>query len=229
MQAVFAILTIAIIFAAAFWILRLALRSKIPINVRRAVGAGLILAGIILIYFRISGLAYFLIFTGSALALGRGLRATNPSPERKSQVRSSHLEMSLDHDTGDMDGTILSGDFAGRVLSELNLDELFQLKSSLQDDVESVTLLETYLDFAHSNWREHAGAGTHKTQNEHPISGGFSRQEAYHILGLKPGASENEIRDAYHRLIKRVHPDRGGTAALAAQINEAKDRLLGDR
>ncbi|MGR3292029.1 MAG: hypothetical protein ACU0C9_12660, partial [Paracoccaceae bacterium] len=96
MQAVFAILTIAIIFAAAFWILRLALRSKIPINVRRAVGAGLILAGIILIYFRISGLAYFLIFTGSALALGRGLRATNPSPERKSQVRSSHLEMSLD-------------------------------------------------------------------------------------------------------------------------------------
>lgn len=37
------------------------------------------------------------------------------------------------------------------------------------------------------------------------------------------------IREAYHRLIKRVHPDSGGSAALTAQITEARNRLLGDQ
>lgn len=229
MQALLSILAFVIFFAAVIWILQFALRSKIPKNTRRVLAAGFIIAGIVLIIFRISGLAYFSIFTGLALALGREVRSKRPSPERKSQVRSDHLEMRLDHGTGNMDGRILSGSFEGRMLSELGLDELFQLKSSLRDDVESVALLETYLDFSHSNWREYADAGTDEAQNGTPVSGGLGRDEAYRILGLKPGASENEIRDAYHRLIKRVHPDRGGTAALAAQINEARDQLLGDR
>ena len=149
MQALISILLFAIFFAAVTWILQIALQSKIPKNIRRALGAGFIIAGIVLIIFRISGLAYFLIFTGLALALGREVRSKKPSPERKSQVRSDHLEMRLDHDTGNMDGTILSGSFEGRRLSELGLDELFQLISSLRDDVESVALLDTYLDFAH--------------------------------------------------------------------------------
>ena len=55
----------------------------------------------------------------------------------------------------------------------------------------------------------------------------MGRDEAYQVLGLKLDAGEAEIREAYQRLMKRVHPDRGGSAALAAQINEAKDRLLG--
>jgi curved DNA-binding protein CbpA len=57
----------------------------------------------------------------------------------------------------------------------------------------------------------------------------MSREDAYRVLGLKPGASEAAIKEAYHRLIASVHPDRGGSSFLAAQVNRAKDVLLGGK
>jgi predicted lipid-binding transport protein (Tim44 family) len=51
--------------------------------------------------------------------------------------------------------------------------------------------------------------------------------EARQILGVEPGASREEINAAYMRLIRMAHPDKGGTAGLAAQLNAARDRLLG--
>lgn len=57
-------------------------------------------------------------------------------------------------------------------------------------------------------------------------SGRMSVAEARRILGVEEGASRAEIQAAYTRLMRMAHPDKGGTAGLAAQLNAARDRLL---
>jgi hypothetical protein len=49
------------------------------------------------------------------------------------------------------------------------------------------------------------------------------------LLGVAPDADADTIRAAHRRLIASVHPDKGGTEALAAQINAARDLLLRDQ
>jgi hypothetical protein len=54
----------------------------------------------------------------------------------------------------------------------------------------------------------------------------MSRGEALEVLGLEPGADEAEIRAAHKRLLRLVHPDRGGSAYLARRVYQARDTLL---
>ena len=57
----------------------------------------------------------------------------------------------------------------------------------------------------------------------------LSLAEARSVLGVTAEATEAEIRSAYARLMRMAHPDHGGTNGLAAQLNAARDRLLGER
>jgi hypothetical protein len=155
-------------------------------------------------------------------------RPTARSRPRTSTVSTALLEVELDHATGDVRGRVVGGPFAGRQLDALRGADLGMLWRSIDPrDRESRSLLEAYLDRRLPGWREDfqrdAGAG----QRGAARAGAMSEEEAYETLGLRPGATEAEIRAAHRNLMKRVHPDMGGTAALAAKINEAKERLLG--
>jgi DnaJ homolog subfamily C member 19 len=64
--------------------------------------------------------------------------------------------------------------------------------------------------------------------NVAPRSGPMTRDQALAILGLKADASAEDIKLTHRRLMKDLHPDKGGSDFLASQINAAKDRLLQD-
>ena len=153
----------------------------------------------------------------------------NKSAGQKSRVRTRTIEMELDHDTGDMDGRVIRGEFSSRLLSSMDQGELIQLWSDCQaSDTQAAQLLEAYLDRSFPDWRAGAGAqakGSGETRGR--SEGPMSIDEAYEILGLQPGASKADIRRAHRLLMKKMHPDQGGSNYLAAKINEAKDLLLG--
>jgi len=150
-----------------------------------------------------------------------------PSSGNRSEVASSWFRMSLDHDTGAMDGMVLQGPRRGRQLSSLSLADLMAMLPDVRvDDPESAALLEAYLDRTYPDWRADDGAAADEAPRAAP-SGAMTRDEAYRILGLEPGAPEDQVRDAYKRLMKKMHPDQGGSSYLAAKINQAKELLLG--
>ncbi len=152
--------------------------------------------------------------------------AAKKSGKRRSMVRSAALEMELDHQTGKMTGRVLAGTFEGRDLDTLDAPALERLAFEIAADPESRSLLEVYLDRRMPGWREHVKAEAAAGRRRPTDTGAMSEEEAYQILGLPKGAGEPEIRAAHRRLMKKVHPDSGGSNFLAARINEAKDRLL---
>jgi DnaJ homolog subfamily C member 19 len=72
-----------------------------------------------------------------------------------------------------------------------------------------------------------SGPGASTAQPPPNRSGTMTRDEAYQVLGLRPGASKADIRAAHRRLMRGAHPDAGGSDWLASRVNEARDILLG--
>jgi hypothetical protein len=155
-------------------------------------------------------------------------RMAGASGGQASTVNTRFLRMSLDHETGELDGEVIEGRFAGRRLGELALPELIELlRQCWIEGQQSTQVLEAYLDRVHQNWRTRAGEEFSGQGARSGGDGQMTRQEAYEVLGLQPGAGEVEIKAAYHRIIAALHPDKGGSNFLAAKVNQAKDLLLG--
>jgi DnaJ-class molecular chaperone len=119
---------------------------------------------------------------------------------------------------------VLQGRFAGRVLPEFTnaerMDFLAELRSN---DAQGAQLFEAYLDRAFPGWS--AGRGDSGPRPS-AASRGMTVDEAYLVLGLSRAATREDVHTAHRNLMKRFHPDQGGSTYLASQVNEAKDVLL---
>lgn len=152
---------------------------------------------------------------------------SSPGSGRRTEARTAFLAAWIDHDSGDVGGTVLAGRFAGRTLDGLGDGELLDLHEECSSDADTRRVLESYLDRRlGADWRNARQPPPHGSS-----PGGartdMTREEALAVLGLAEGASAEDIKAAHRRLIQRMHPDVGGTADLAARINRAKDVLLG--
>jgi hypothetical protein len=155
---------------------------------------------------------------------GLGAR-TQKSTGQVSRVRSAFVEMELDHDTGAMHGRILAGRHEGASLDALDVATLAGFLPDI--DEESRALLMAYLDRREPLWRENTHADATASSSRRGWSTGkMTEEEAYQVLGVQPGASAKDIGLAHRSLMKKLHPDQGGSTYLAARVNEAKDVLL---
>lgn len=222
--------------ALVWWLSQLYARAN-PRAVARAlkiIGGVAALGGAAVMLFRgridmallLGGVAAWLL-GWSRFSLPRFGGRTAPSPGRISRVRSALVEMILDHDTGEMSGEVLAGPFAGRPLDSLAQQDLaLLLRECLVSDPDGARLLEAYLDRRFAGWREHAERDGDAGARTQPHPSTMSEQEAYEILGLQPGAGADDIRHAHRMLMKKLHPDQGGSTYLAARVNAAKEILL---
>jgi len=191
----------------------------------------------------------FLPWVSRLRMLGRFMKASRgPSKGRQSEVKTRFVIMRLDHDTGDMDGEVLEGPFAGQFLSNLSRDDAILMWRSAASDPQSASVLEAYLDRVYGDDWDRSGAGprggasTSGRETGGGSSGWGSRRsqagprgqeggpmnvdEAYRILGLDTSATEAEIKRCHKELMKKIHPDHGGSDYLASKINQAKELLL---
>lgn len=206
--------------------------AALAYRIRRMTGYAL---AVMAFLFFVSGRIALAVPLAAAAALLLGWRAgaggasPNPSPGNTSQVETDWLSMTLDHTSGGLDGTVKRGTFTGKRLGELTRDQVIELLLECRTtDAQSAALLETYLDRVHgADWRGTAEQSEQEAVRPPPRDGRMTREEALQMLGLNPGATEAQIKQAHHRLMMKVHPDQGGSDYLAAKLNEAKDLLLG--
>ena len=148
---------------------------------------------------------------------------SNRGSGKGSVITTLLLKMSLDHDSGEIYGEITGGEFKGRELDQLNVEELALFyKQCQQQDTEAVRLLETYIQRnRQEEWEQLAKNSQTAASNTE-----LTIEEAWEILGLRPGSSKEDILLAHKRMMMRVHPDKGGSNYLASKINQAKELLL---
>jgi hypothetical protein len=163
---------------------------------------------------------------GNPFATMMGAAGWGGAKPRDSVARSASIEMRLDRESGRMSGRVTAGPFAGRALDQMTRTECLDVHRYCRgDDPDGAALLEAYLDRRFPAWREAQQSDADARPGG--WDGALTRDQAYEILGLTKGAGREEIVAAHRGLMKKLHPDHGGSTALAARVNQAKDVLLG--
>jgi hypothetical protein len=227
---VFGVIALLLVLAALGWFPR-ANTAAVARNVKLSAGI-VALGGALVMLFR-GGLSLALPLGALGIWLIWGQKGSRwqwpaggqSSSSRVSKVVTDHLEMELDHDTGEMRGRVLKGFFANRQIQSLRPVELAHLWQDCRFvDPQSAQLVEAYLDRIHPSWRD--DMARQDAESPKGPDGKMTREEALEILGLTTAATEDDIRHAHRDLMLKVHPDRGGSTYLAAKINEAKNVAL---
>lgn len=146
------------------------------------------------------------------------------SSNSSSKLRTLFLAMELNHQTGDMAGEVLNGRFAGRKLDELDAAQVAELFRECIKDSDSRQVLQAYIERMHPEWEGNDLYREGAQQDEGADE--MSRPLAMEILGLSDDATHDEIVSAHRALMRKMHPDRGGSDYLAKKINLAKEFLL---
>ena len=158
---------------------------------------------------------------------GLGGGKAQRKPGGRSRIVSRFIEMELDLDSGAMRGRIVAGRLAGRDLDACGPADLAALHREAAADPDSRSLLEAYLDRRAPGWREDSQEDAATGTREGRRTNAMTQEEAYQVLGVQPGADAEAIRRAHRSLMKKLHPDQGGSTYLATRVNEARDLLLG--
>lgn len=233
------IITLLLLPVAVWLILRWVIRAEPKRILRILRWLGLALAAVLVVFATLTGrlpvvlaVAAFLLPLISRWRVLRNILKTARGPTRSqsSEVRTRFVLMRLDHDTGDMDGTVCDGPHSGRELSSLSFEDALEVyQAARAADPQSAQVLQAYLERMRGEaWQAHMSAGGGGSRDSGPASGGgpMSRAEARAILGVDRNAGPDAIKQAHRRLMKQAHPDHGGSDYLAARINEAKEVLL---
>ena len=195
-----------------------------------------LLAGLIPLANRLLGLLRFLPFIQMLSRLLGLKKGTGGYSSRKStgggssSVESHFFRMTLDHASGEMQGTVLHGSYAGSNLATLGVEQLRELLLQCEADSDSMSLLVAYLERRFGpDWMHQFSVADESQAHQNGSAGDMSRDEARKILGVPDDADKKQIVSAHRSLMQKFHPDRGGSDYLAAKINRAKELLLEDK
>ncbi len=205
-------IALAIVIGGLWFIRKMARTSQaaMPGFIQKAAGVGIMgFAGLLALrgamQIAVPVFLFGLGLAGKGSAFPNGFNwGKNKSPGQKSKVATSLLSMELDHDSGGMEGEVLTGKFKGRMLSSFTQEEMIGFHGVCKSaGDQSLPLYEAWLDRAQPEWRAAWGGGGGGT----PSAGGaMSREEAAAVLGLKVGASAADIKAAHKRLMKDFPP-----------------------
>ena len=153
--------------------------------------------------------------------------ASGMAPGQTSEIETRYLRMYLAHDSGEMNGDVILGQFSGKTLRNLSFEELIILLGEVKDDNHSIQVLVAYMERYHEeSWRESKHATEDVNTQMDKANGSMTISEAFKVLGLEEGANLDTIKESHRRLMSKLHPDHGGSTYLATKLNEAKDLLL---